>query len=153
MEPRRPGAGAPGVAVRASTPVRHGGPRVRKKHIRSARVPEIENFHTGAVAEDERRGAGGREDLPGQWGWLERGLLGRRFRGYRAEGGHRCLPASRQLMAQSICGCLGDAQVTVASVWTGEEGRGGGGGGGGALAYARVYAACVLKISCLCNQA
>ena len=65
VEPRRPGAGAPGVAVRASTPVRHGGPRVRKKHIRSARVPEIENFHTGAVAEDERRGAGEREDLPG----------------------------------------------------------------------------------------
>jgi len=42
VEPRTPGAGAPGVAVRASTPVRHSGPRVRKKHIRSARVPAIE---------------------------------------------------------------------------------------------------------------
>ena len=120
--------------LRASTPVRHGGPRVRKKHIRSARVPEIENFHTGAVAEDERRGAGGREDLPGHG-------LG---------GGHLRMPASRQLlMAQSICGCLGDAQVTVASDWTGEEGRGGGGGGGGAPAYARVccvWLCCQLKL-------
>ena len=104
-------------------------------------------LHPGAVAEDERRGAGGREDLPGHG--LERGLLGRRFCGYRAEGGHRCLPASRQLMAQSICGCLGDAQVTVASDWTGEEGRGGGGGGGGAPAYARVccvWLCCQLKL-------
>jgi hypothetical protein len=59
-----------------------------------------------------------------------------------------CLRRERQLMAQSICACLGDAQVTVASVWTGEEGRGGGVDGGGALAYARVYAACV----CWCAQ-
>ena len=91
MEPRRPGAGAPGVAVRASTPVRHGGPRVRKKHIRSARVPEIENFHTGAVAEDERRDAGEREDFPGHGLGLEHGLLGRRFGGDRAVGGSHCV--------------------------------------------------------------
>ena len=53
------------------------------------------------------------------------------------------------MMAQSICGCLGDAQVTVASDWTGEEGRGGGGGGGGAPAYARVccvWLCCQLKL-------
>ena len=62
MEPRRPGAGAPGVAVTASTPVSYSA--CPKKHIRCAR-PQIENFHTGAVAEDERRGAGEREDLPG----------------------------------------------------------------------------------------
>ena len=55
----------------------------------------------------------------------------------------------RALMAESICGCLGDAQVTVVSDWTGEEGRGGGGGGGLSPAYARVccvWLCCQLKL-------
>ena len=95
MEPLRPGDGAPGVAVTASTPVWHGGPRVRKNTYDHARVPEIENFDTGAVAEDERRDAGGREDLPGH-GLVEHGLLGRRFGGDRAVGSHFvCLRRSK----------------------------------------------------------
>ena len=46
----------------------------------------------GLPVEDERRDAGGREDLPG-FGH-ERGLLGRRFGGDLG-GGHFCMPASR----------------------------------------------------------
>ena len=84
-------------------------------------------------------------------------LFTRRFRfiGVLARVGFRVLAISvHTLMAQSICGCLGDAQVTVASVWTGGEGCGAGGGGGGALAYARVRVVClpidalVLKLLC-----
>ena len=116
-------------------------------------------FTTGAVAEDERRGAGGREDLPGHGG-LEHGLLGRRFCG--VGGGHRCMPASsRQLMAESICTWLvwetrrslsrrfgrvrrvAEVGLVVEGRWRTHE------------CMLRVYAG-VLKISCLCclcNQA
>ena len=99
MEPRRPGDGVPGVAVTASTPAPYRGLVRAFEH---ARVPEIEKFYAGVVAEDERRDAGEREDFPGHGLGLEHGLLGRRFGGDRAVGGgHICMPA--QLMAQSIC--------------------------------------------------
>ena len=71
-------------------------------------------FYAGAVAEDERRDAGEREDLPGHGLGLEHGLLGRRFGGDRAVRGH-LVGLRSQLMAESICGWLGDARVTVVS--------------------------------------